>query len=96
MEVGGEPVEVDLAAVGFGVAAGGVESLQKVQARRSGLPARAASSRPTATAASSSGETIPPDTNSPAIIPPSRKMRHHQTPSSNNIHFITDIIYVAS
>jgi endonuclease G len=45
-------------------------SLQKVQARRRGLPARAASRRPTAAAASSSAETILPETNRSAILPP--------------------------
>jgi hypothetical protein len=66
VEVGGEPEQVDLAAVGLGVAAS--SSLQKVQARRSGLAARAASSRPRVTAASSRAPTLSPGMNSSAII----------------------------
>jgi hypothetical protein len=71
VEVGSEPEQLDLAASAWRRAAS--SSLQKVQARRSGLPARAASRRPTATPAASSAVTIPPETNRSAILPPPRR-----------------------
>ena len=58
VEVGGEPEQVDLAAPAWRRAAS--SSLQKVQARRSGLAARAASRRPMAMAADSRAPTISP------------------------------------
>src|SRR3954469_16936414 len=76
VEGSGEAEQINPAAPAWRRAAS--SSLQKVQARRSGLPARAASRRPTATAACSSAATISPETNRSTIIPPAPACCHHK------------------
>src|SRR5687768_12604728 len=75
MEVGGEAEQIDPAAVGFGVAAGGIEFAPEGP----GLPERIAGHGGVeAATAASSAVTILPDTNRSAIIPPAPACRHHQ------------------